>query len=94
MVTLAQHVSNHAISLRSAFYSFVNHPSWNTMEFLKDFKGFKKVLNFQKLLMEDAEWRKNASAEFIEQADVALELRRDMYNEWRKVERIVASRYA
>lgn len=66
------------------------HNTWNSFYELSEFKGIKKVTNYRKHLEEELEWRKVATPEEIENADVARETHRQSYKEWLIVDRIIA----
>ncbi|EFA77354.1 chromo domain-containing protein [Heterostelium album PN500] len=68
------------------------HNTWDNYETLMGFKGGKKLTNYAKNIIELNQWRKEASREDIEQADIAKELTQQEYQESLKVERIIASR--
>lgn len=70
------------------------HNTWDTLETLSQFRGFKKLQNYIKKVQQDTDWREFASPEEIEQADVNREMQRDAISDWVNVERIVAVRQA
>ncbi|EGG17186.1 chromo domain-containing protein [Cavenderia fasciculata] len=68
------------------------HDTWDSYDKLIPFKGNKKLINYVKTLLEQKQWRKEASREDIEQADISRELDRQEYLEKLNVERIIAKR--
>ncbi|KYQ89093.1 chromo domain-containing protein [Tieghemostelium lacteum] len=68
------------------------HNTWDTYEHLVNFKGNKKLVNYTRIVIELYTWRQNASREDIEQADIQREMNRQEYQEYLKVERIIAQR--
>jgi hypothetical protein len=71
---------------------YVTLYSWDTYDNLSLYQGSKKLTNYIKAIQAHEEWRKSASPEERESADVALEMQREAYSEWLKVDRIVAVR--
>ncbi|KAJ1680401.1 ATP-dependent DNA helicase Hrp3 [Spiromyces aspiralis] len=71
------------------------HATWDLYDFLRDFKGFKKVENFmrQTVLAEHA-FRNDptVTSEDIEQFNVNKELERNILKDYQQIERIFASR--
>ncbi|ORX72118.1 hypothetical protein DL89DRAFT_274270 [Linderina pennispora] len=71
------------------------HATWDTAEFLKDFKGYKKVENyFKATVLLDYAIRNDpeVSREDIEQLDINREMERDTLRDYTNIERVVASR--
>jgi len=68
------------------------HNTWCTKDYLKTFKGFKKVLNYEKLVEEDEHLRSIATAEDLEYLNIQAEERRTLHRKWLQVDRVVASR--
>jgi len=70
----------------------VIHNTWEPYENLKSFLGFKRVELYIQKVKADMAWRKTASLEDIEQADIQREMEKRVLEEARKVERVVAMR--
>eukprot|EP01119_Soliformovum_irregulare_P006887 TRINITY_DN1929_c1_g1_i2.p1 TRINITY_DN1929_c1_g1~~TRINITY_DN1929_c1_g1_i2.p1 ORF type:complete len:1376 (+),score=395.63 TRINITY_DN1929_c1_g1_i2:257-4129(+) len=68
------------------------HNSWHRYEDLALYKGFKRLQNYIKNREAEIQWRQTASAEDKENADVTLELTKEMYNDFQQVDRIVSVR--
>lgn len=68
--------------------------SWETLETLKQFKGFKRVQNYQKMIDDWESLKLRLSDEEIEFYNVRLEMEKEEYANYTKVERIIAERYS
>ncbi|KAI8140697.1 SNF2 family N-terminal domain-containing protein [Fennellomyces sp. T-0311] len=69
------------------------HDTWDTYEYLKSFKGFRKLENYIKsFVYDEMEFRRHpeTTQEEIEQQDINNERRREDIKEWRTVDRIIA----
>lgn len=68
------------------------HNTWCTKDYLKTFRGFKKILNYEKLVEEDEYLRSISSPEELEYLNIQAEERRTLHRKWLQVDRVVASR--
>ncbi|KAJ3343600.1 hypothetical protein HDU93_007481 [Gonapodya sp. JEL0774] len=71
------------------------HNTWESFESLRDFKGFQRVKNFIKKKIEpDAAIRADptVSKEEIEQLDIRLDMEREMLEDCKSVDRVIAWR--
>lgn len=71
------------------------HDTWDTYEYLKSFKGFRKVENYVKsYVYDDIYFRKNpeTTQEEIEQQEIDLARRREEIEAWRTVDRVIGMR--
>eukprot|EP01102_Stenamoeba_stenopodia_P021773 TRINITY_DN886_c0_g2_i1.p1 TRINITY_DN886_c0_g2~~TRINITY_DN886_c0_g2_i1.p1 ORF type:complete len:1502 (+),score=511.86 TRINITY_DN886_c0_g2_i1:313-4818(+) len=72
-------------------YSHI-HNTWNNYNFLKDFKGAKKLQNFLKRKAEEEAWLEVAPPEEIERMNVEKELKEQMLADWQVVDRVISVR--
>jgi chromodomain-helicase-DNA-binding protein 1 len=75
-------------------YSYL-HNTWENYDFLKDFKGIKKVDNYIKnniILEKDMYADPNVTQEEIEQRNVNREIERELLKDYETVERIIGTR--
>ncbi|CAI5757558.1 unnamed protein product [Candida verbasci] len=70
------------------------HNTWNTYQELSEYKGFKKVQNYIKYLIQDREYRSDpfTTREEIETLDIERERKRDEQAVYTQAERIVDSK--
>lgn len=71
------------------------HNTWETVESLRQYKGFQKLKNYQKKVVEpDRAIRHDPSVtrEEIEQMDIRLQMERDVLEDYRTVERVIGQR--
>ncbi|KAJ1914379.1 ATP-dependent DNA helicase Hrp3 [Mycoemilia scoparia] len=71
------------------------HATWDTVEYLRDFKGFKKVENYIRQTVMGEYYFLNdpqLTSEDIEQFNINKELERNVIKDYQNVERIYASR--
>ncbi|KXS19150.1 hypothetical protein M427DRAFT_132185 [Gonapodya prolifera JEL478] len=71
------------------------HNTWETLENLRDLKGFQRVKNFIKKKIEvDAAIRADptVSKEEIEQLDIRLEMEREILEDYKSVDRVISWR--
>ncbi|KAI9033553.1 SNF2 family N-terminal domain-containing protein [Phycomyces nitens] len=71
------------------------HDTWDSYEYLRNFKGAKKLLNYIKSNIRDEIRFRNhpeTTKEEIEQHDINLERQRDELKDWRTVERVIGVR--
>ncbi|KAI9493291.1 SNF2 family N-terminal domain-containing protein [Zychaea mexicana] len=69
------------------------HDTWDTYEYLRSFKGFRKLENYIKTAVyEEMEFRRHpeTTQEELEQQDINTERRREDIQHWRTVDRIIA----
>lgn len=69
------------------------HDSWHTFEFLKPFKGVKKLHNYMKRRNDEEKWMDTATVEEVERYNIEKELRQEQWQEWQKVDRVISSRF-
>ncbi|KAI9246709.1 SNF2 family N-terminal domain-containing protein [Phascolomyces articulosus] len=68
------------------------HDTWDTYEYLKSFKGFRKLENYiRSAVYDEMEFRRNpeTTQEEIEQQDINTERRREDIQHWCTVDRII-----
>lgn len=71
------------------------HDTWDNYEYLRSFKGFRKLENYvRNRIIEEQFFRSHSETtkEEIEQQDINIARRRDEIQDWRTVERITAAR--
>ncbi|KAI9246306.1 SNF2 family N-terminal domain-containing protein [Helicostylum pulchrum] len=71
------------------------HDTWDTFDYLRSFKGFRKLENYiRNRIIEEQYFRQHSETtkEEIEQQDINLSRRRDEINDWRTVERVISRR--
>jgi chromodomain-helicase-DNA-binding protein 1 len=71
------------------------HDTWDNYEYLRSFKGFRKLENYiRNRIIEEQSFRSHSETtkEEIEQQDINISRRRDEIQDWRTVERITAAR--
>ena len=68
------------------------HNTWETYESLKDLKGIKKLNNYIKNAEAEREYANELSPEELEQRNVNLEMQRELIDEYKIIERVIASR--
>ncbi|XP_049851147.1 uncharacterized protein LOC126325484 [Schistocerca gregaria] len=68
------------------------HCTWERYDTLMYLMGAKKLKNYVKQMMSEIEWLKTASPEEVEPYDIEKEMMRDLYDEYLKVDRVVAHR--
>ncbi|OAD75637.1 Homeodomain-like DNA binding domain-containing transcription factor, partial [Phycomyces blakesleeanus NRRL 1555(-)] len=71
------------------------HDTWDSYDYLRNFKGAKKLLNYIKSSIRDEIRFRNhpeTTKEEIEQHDINLERQRDELKDWRTVERVIGMR--
>ncbi|KAI8375142.1 SNF2 family N-terminal domain-containing protein [Blakeslea trispora] len=70
------------------------HDTWDTYDYLKTCKSFRKLENYIRSYVDEQNFRANVETtrEEIEQRDIKLSRRRDEIQDWRTVDRVLASR--
>jgi chromodomain-helicase-DNA-binding protein 1 len=71
------------------------HNSWETSDFCKEFKGYRKIENFiRQVVIEDREIRNDPeiSPEEIEQKEINMEMERRAFEDYKTIERIISIR--
>ncbi|OBZ91189.1 Chromodomain helicase hrp3 [Choanephora cucurbitarum] len=70
------------------------HDTWDTYDYLKTCKSFRKLENYIRSYVDEQNFRANieTTREEIEQRDIKLSRRRDEIQDWRTVDRVLASR--
>lgn len=71
------------------------HDTWDKYEYLKSFRGFRKLENYiRNHIYAEQSFRANSETtkEEIEQKDINISRRRDEIQDWQTVERIIAAR--
>lgn len=69
----------HSLPFVPLSFSSFTIESWDTANYLAQFKGYKKLVNYMKNVQKEADWRQYSSREEIEQADVNREMQLDAY---------------
>ncbi|ORY08127.1 hypothetical protein K493DRAFT_250596 [Basidiobolus meristosporus CBS 931.73] len=89
-----EYIENLEFLIKWKKYSHL-HNTWDKYEYLKGFKGIKKLDNYiRNIVLEDQYMRMNpeTSREELEQHDINMEIERDMLKDYKTIERIIASR--
>ena len=70
------------------------HSTWEPLSGLKGLKGYRKVENFYKKVLQDQAYREHPSTspDEIEQLEIELDLHRELLQDYRKCDRVIASR--
>lgn len=72
------------------------HSTWEPISGLRGLKGYRKVENFYKRVLRDQEYRAHPSTspDEIEQLEIELDLHRELLRDYKKCDRVIASRVA
>jgi chromodomain-helicase-DNA-binding protein 1 len=70
------------------------HATWEPLSGLKGLKGYRKVENFYKRILQDQEYRSHPSTspDEIEQLEIELDLHRELLKDYMKCDRVISSR--